>query len=471
MAHEKIFIVEDESIVAMEMTERLTHLGYEVIGHAKSGQQALKRVGQSVPDLVLMDILLKGDMDGIQTTEQIRSRFDIPVVYVTAHADAATLERAKITQPFGYIIKPFNERELHTTIEIALYKHQMEKRLREREQWLATTLESIGDAVITTDCSSHITFMNPVAQHTTGWALPDAVGKDIVNVFNIMREEAVDVAHKLTERVMREAVLILANGTELPVEYTASPIKGEGGGVAGIVVVFRDISERKRAEEALRQTKVYAENLIATANVMIVSLDSAGCTRVFNEAAEKITGYTKAELENKNWLDVLAPEGRCPHLRETLHGWKKGELELRSKSSEAPIITKSGEERLISWRHCEVRDGEHVVGLISCGVDSIEAEAVEVPPQDGNKRQTTEQLACEVAHDFNNILTTIACYGHLLNMQVKGDASLTTYVDRILDSSGRAALLVKSLFRSPRNEPGNPNMTGLSAFARQPEER
>ena len=120
MAQERIFQVEDESIVAMDVTQRLSDLGYEMVGYAKSGHEALEKIRQCAPDLVLMDILLEGDMDGIQTAQQIRARFDIPVIYITAQADAATLERARITDPYGYIIKPFNEKELHSTIETAL---------------------------------------------------------------------------------------------------------------------------------------------------------------------------------------------------------------------------------------------------------------------------------------------------------------------------------------------------------------
>ena len=116
-----------------------------------------------------MDIVLKGETNGIDAAGQIRSRLDIPVVYLTAYADEKTVERAKLTEPFGYIIKPFNDKELHTIIEMALYKHKIEKKLKEREEWLSTILESIGDAVIATDAKGCVTLMNPVAESLTGW--------------------------------------------------------------------------------------------------------------------------------------------------------------------------------------------------------------------------------------------------------------------------------------------------------------
>ncbi len=137
MANSQILIVEDETIVAMDIEDELVGLGYTVAAIASSGQEAIEKTAKTRPDLVLMDIRLKGKMDGIEAAEQIRTRFNIPVVYLTAYADDDTLERAKITEPFGYIIKPFQERDLHTTIEMALYKHRIERKL----QTYATELE------------------------------------------------------------------------------------------------------------------------------------------------------------------------------------------------------------------------------------------------------------------------------------------------------------------------------------------
>ena len=146
MAKPGILIVEDENIIALDIKRSLLNLGYDVVGTAASGEDAIIKAEQSHPDLVLMDIMLKGEMDGIETAEQMRRRFDIPLLFLTAYANDAVLERAKIIQPFGYILKPFRENELHTNIEIALYRHEMEKQLREREVeiWRASKLEAIG---------------------------------------------------------------------------------------------------------------------------------------------------------------------------------------------------------------------------------------------------------------------------------------------------------------------------------------
>ncbi len=133
MAGARIVIVDDEIIIARELEARLVSLGYDVVGIAHSGPEAIALAEQTRPGLVLMDIILSGDMDGIEVAEEISRRMSLPVIYITAYTDRVTLQRASITGPYGYIVKPFSERELHANIEIALYEHQAEAKLREME--------------------------------------------------------------------------------------------------------------------------------------------------------------------------------------------------------------------------------------------------------------------------------------------------------------------------------------------------
>ncbi len=130
MASVRILLVEDESIVAMDMERRLTALGYQVIEHVLTGEDAVAKAQLEQPDLILMDIHLKGEMDGIQAAERIKNSLGTPVIYITAYSDETTLSRAKVTEPFGYILKPFQEREIYSTIEMALYKYEIEQELR-----------------------------------------------------------------------------------------------------------------------------------------------------------------------------------------------------------------------------------------------------------------------------------------------------------------------------------------------------
>ena len=260
MTKKEILVVEDEIIVGEHIRRCLQNLGYSVCSVASSGKKAIEEAEEKKPDLVLMDIVLQGEMDGIETASQIRSRFNIPVVYLTAYSDEKILERAKITEPYGYIIKPFNERELHINIEIALYKHTAERELSEKNQWLSAIIKGIGDAVIATDPEGNIKLMNPIAEAMTGWRQEEAFGKPLVTVFNIVSENRNDrVENPVTKAIKEDSfygladhtVLVAKEGTEMPVDVIGSAIKGDRENIIGVVLIFYDIIERKKINERL----------------------------------------------------------------------------------------------------------------------------------------------------------------------------------------------------------------------------
>ncbi len=141
-----IFIVEDESIVAKDISNSLTKLGYNVVGIANNGKDALTQIMEAQPDLVLMDIMIKGDMTGIDVSEKLKEEQNIPVIFLTAYADEGTLSKAKITEPYGYILKPFKEIDLHSTIEMAVYKHQKDSALQKERDFLYSLVENKDDS-------------------------------------------------------------------------------------------------------------------------------------------------------------------------------------------------------------------------------------------------------------------------------------------------------------------------------------
>src|SRR6185369_6097463 len=171
MTPARILVVEDDRVVARDIQQQLTRIGHVVVGTTARGEDAPQLALGTQPEIVLMDIRLEGSTDGIEAAQQIRENCHIPVVFLTAYADDETVRRASITEPFGYILKPFEDLQLRTVIEMALYKHAAERRLRESERRYVATLSSIGDAVIATDDMAKITFMNPIAERLTGWPM------------------------------------------------------------------------------------------------------------------------------------------------------------------------------------------------------------------------------------------------------------------------------------------------------------
>lgn len=272
----RIQVVEDENIVAKDLAGRLTSLGYEVTGIAGTGEDAIAKALSDRPDLVLMDVRLRGEMDGVQAAEKIRDELGTAVVFLTAYSDDETLSRAKHTEPYGYLLKPFEERELRTTIEIALHRNKMEKKLRANEQWLATTLRSIGDAVLATDTEGKITFMNPVAESLTGWSFEQASGRMLADVFNLVNKETRKPSGDLVSLVLRDGmpmasreehvVLIARGGMETPIDDCAAPIRDDKMHITGVVLVFRDVTERRLAEQILRQHADYLRKRIKELN-------------------------------------------------------------------------------------------------------------------------------------------------------------------------------------------------------------
>ncbi len=264
MEIKRILIAEDERIVALDIKRRIETIGYSVCGISSSGKEAVKTAGELHPDLVLMDIMLEGEMDGIQAAQQMRMKYDIPVIFLSAYSDEITIQRAKTSEPYGYILKPFDGKDLHTVIEMALYKHQMESRLKKMERWLSTTVKSIGDAVITTDNHRKVTFMNPVAERLTGWRSGEALGVDLIKLFTIVKENtreiiddpAIGVLSKGDIEQVYDSILIDRNGTDIPINFSAAPIQDESESTSGVVFIFRDISLRKKAEEENRSTLV-----------------------------------------------------------------------------------------------------------------------------------------------------------------------------------------------------------------------
>ncbi|MDR3701837.1 MAG: response regulator [Candidatus Sulfopaludibacter sp.] len=251
-ARKKILVVEDEGLIADDIRRRLERLGYSVPAIASSGEEALGLARSQSFDLVLMDIRLKGEMDGIAVAEQLQRDHRAPVVYLTAHADQDTVSRATVTEPFGYILKPIADGNLRSTVQIALYKHELERRLRVSEAWLSTTLRSIGDGIVATDTNGEVVFLNAAAERLTGWLAGEAKGRALMEILALhdepSGEPACNPVFDLLPDETRIYQLASRTGQRVPVEVECFENRDEPE-LLGAIVALRDIRDRKEQEE------------------------------------------------------------------------------------------------------------------------------------------------------------------------------------------------------------------------------
>ena len=260
----QILVVEDEAIVAMDLQDRLEKVGYEVVANVDTADDAVRAADQFRPDLVLMDIRLR-EGDGIQAAREIQALYHLPVIFLTAYADETTVQRAKEIAGFGYLLKPVRERELHSTIQMALSRAEAERRLRESERLYAATVNSIGEGIVAVDAECHVALLNRVAESLTGWAEAEARGRPIESVLVLVHEQTREGLENPVRQALRDnraaslaprVLLVTREGREIPVEDTATPIPEDGAAPPrGAVFAFRDISEKKKAEAQIRQAQ------------------------------------------------------------------------------------------------------------------------------------------------------------------------------------------------------------------------
>jgi PAS domain S-box-containing protein/putative nucleotidyltransferase with HDIG domain len=327
MKKSTILVVEDESIIAHDIQNMLLSLNYDVVGVTTASKEAINIAKKKNPSLVLMDIMLQGTLGGVNAADVIYKKHNIPVVYLTSYADETTLQLAKETAPFGFLLKPFEERELQTTIEIALYKFRMEQELKKRERWLFTMLKSITDGVIATDDTGNTTFINPKAEYLTGWKQIDALNFPIENIFLVRHEKSgkkfnlplQDVLKGKETDVFSETILISRNGNKTPVEFRIAPIKQEDNRISGTILAFSNISRRKIAEEKLKESWEEQKRVMqGTLDAMAFTIEkrdpyTAGhqhrVTKLAMAIAERL-GLTKDRIEGLRMAGELHDIGK-----------------------------------------------------------------------------------------------------------------------------------------------------------------
>ncbi len=482
----RVLIVEDENIVALDLKNRLQGIGYDVVGVAPSGEQAIQVAFDTRPDLLLMDIRLKGEMDGIEAAKVIVEQLQVPVVYLTAYADSQTFERAKLTEPYGYILKPFDELELKTTLSMALYKHKIQQGIREREQRLQAILNSIEDAVIGTDESGRVIFLNPKAEALTGHSADNVLGKPLTEVFNPLpfQEESAKTAERLRKfsgngsLFINKMLLKNSRGKTYVVEVSVSKLSDMRQNHQGEVIVFRDITDRQNFDLVLREISLglssytgetFFQNLV-TSMTRLLNVRYAVISRMLDHQRRlrTLAFSERGQLRDNFEYDI---EGSpCEHMLEKHfiiypHSVQKvfpnNEL-LQRLGIECYIGSSlfSGEKKTIGILMIMDDEPMQSVERIEAffRIFAIRAEAeleryiaeqeklnMEKQLRHIEKLKSLGILAGGIAHDFNNLLVGILGNAELALQEIPDGSPAQEILEQIELAGKRAAELTRQL--------------------------
>ena len=250
MSGKNVLIVDDDLIIANLIEMRLKKLGYNVVGITGSGKEAVCLAASSGPDVIIMDINIKGEIDGIETANRIIRDFDIPIVYLTGDQDLKTFERAKVTDDCEYLVKPFKDLDLSIGVELAIYKHALNTGARKQQEYYHKLFLSFSEGIITTDRDGFIMYMNPAAHHLVGeigsLSQKSHLG-ELVKIVNRTNGRAIEnpvdrvIRDNVCAGIPKDAVLVTRDSKRVPVEGCAAPIREDDGTICGIVLVLNPV--------------------------------------------------------------------------------------------------------------------------------------------------------------------------------------------------------------------------------------
>lgn len=461
MANARILLAEDESIVAMDIQHRLESMGYQVTGWVTAGDQVIPEIKRSHPDLVLMDIRLKGAMDGIRAAQAIRQQCCLPVVYLTALANAEILRRAKTTVPSGFVHKPFSDVELHTAIELALYKFTEDHRRQENEQWLITILQNMSDGIVAVDAEGRVKFINTVAEKLTGWTNTMAYKKnvnEIVRTIGPARQRIRwDAKHgafpsdKTLEPFRNSLMLLSKTDRMIPVDISVSPLHDALNRTGGMVLVVRDRTMESRAEAALEEERNLLRTLIDTFPDSIYVKDASSRFIIGNRAVAKRMGAKHPnELVGKTDFEYY-PQALAEKFRVDEQRVLETNQPLNNQEEQSVDATGTSRWLLTTKVPFCNREG-NVIGLVGTGRDiterkrqQAEQENIKNRLHEYQKQESINVLTAGIAHDFNNILMGIQGNVELAQMNLNSTQTVNGYLKTIKTFCQRAADLIRQL--------------------------
>lgn len=339
MANERILIVEDDGIIAKHLEKTLARLGYSVAAICSSGEETIDFLGHEDADLILMDINLNGELDGIQTAEKITQNNDIPIVYLTAFADKETLVRARVTDPFGYILKPFEVHNLQMTVELAIRKHSYEKSLKESEARFRLVVESQSDGIAIVDYDGRVSFCNPAAEAILGVDQGELVERNIGEFIAknqwdlmVMNSKSMKTGEKVGFEMNYDRPTNKAR--RLKITYTSWLPTGQDP--KGFLIIFQDITDQLKIQQSEHEARKLAEALRDSAAALNSTLE---IDEVFNQILSNLERVVPLDAAN-----IMLIDGDEAYIVKGI-GYSKMGIEenvkaIRFKLQDAPLMKK-----------------------------------------------------------------------------------------------------------------------------------
>lgn len=447
----KILIVEDESIEAMNFEQSLKSLGYNVVGVAGTGEDAIKKVVELKPDLILMDIILKGDMDGIETATQIKKEFDTPVVYLTAHPEESIVKRAKLTSPYGYLTKPVNKTELKNIIELSLYKYQNEKKLKESENRFRYIFENSLDVAYKRKLESdQYEYLSPVIEKILGYSVEELISMPTSKVLELIHPHDLNKVKEIfasafsgkTNKYSLEYRIKQKNGKYKWLNDYGSIVQEKES--AALIGSIRDITEQKKAEDALIESEEKYRTFFESNPNYTILLGLDGVILDINAAAEDITGLSKDKFVGKHFTELeIFPEDVLSKHEGIYPLLLKGEY---VDPYESKIYDKKGKVHWLETIWTVIKKDETPNSILVINNDITKRKKVEYKIKASLKEKET--LLKEIHHRVKNNLQIISSLLDLQERYVKNDP---TAVNVLKESKNRVmsmAMIHEMIYQS-----------------------
>ena len=441
-----ILIVEDETVEAMNLKTSLQLMGYNVLAIASRGDEAVEKAKKLKPDLILMDVILKGDMDGIEAAEIVK-KLKIPVIYITALPDDATVNRALLSEPYGYLIKPFDDRKLKVSIEVALYKNQMEKKVKKsNKSFYKVIFENTGTSTVIIEEDMTLSLVNTEFSQLTGYSKKEIEGKlnwteffasddlPMMKEFHALRRINPDDAPR-----NYEARLITRNNDIRTVYLTVALLPGTKKSMASIV----DLTELQRSKKEIEKSKKKFKTIFENAAEAMILFDRYGTILEANDKIEEISGFRKEELIGHKFMKLL-PKVKIEYLK-ALKAFKDIISGNELKQVEWTIKNKAGKEIVFMAHPSVLRTENRIDGLVMIIEDVTDRKRVENTLR--TSLEEKEVLLREIHHRVKNNLQIISSLLSLQCIQLDDDET----VDVLRECQGRVrtmAMIHENLYQS-----------------------